>query len=188
MDDDPPSPLEWPGLLAAAQAGAEWAWARLYRQLAAPVRGYLRAHGAADPDDLLGDVWLQVARNIGRFEGGPDAFRSWVFVVAHHRIVDDRRYRRRRPTADADGTEIERGAGTADAAEDDALDRLGTEAVVGLLAQLTDDQRDVLTLRLIGDLTIDQVAEALDKRPGAVKALQRRGLASIRRLMEGVPL
>lgn len=186
--DDAPSPHEWASLLAAAQAGAEWAWARLYRQLATPVHGYLRAHGAADPDDLLGEVWLQVARNVGRFEGGLDAFRSWVFVIAHHRVVDERRYRRRRPTVDADGLEIERGAGSADTAEDEALDRLGTEAVVGVLARLTDDQRDVLTLRIIGDLTVDQVAEALDKRPGAVKALQRRGLAAIRRLLEGVPL
>jgi RNA polymerase sigma-70 factor (ECF subfamily) len=188
VDDRVPSPREWPSLLAAAQAGAEWAWARLYRHLAGPVRGYLRAHGATDPDDLLGEVWLQVARNIGRFEGGPDAFRSWVFVIAHHRVVDERRHRRRRPTVEADAAEMERGAGAVGAAEDDALDRLGAEAVVGVLAQLTDDQRDVLTLRILGDLTIDQVAEVLGKRPGAVKALQRRGLAAIRRLLEGVPL
>jgi RNA polymerase sigma factor (sigma-70 family) len=87
----------WESLLAAAQTGAEWAWDRIYRDLAPPVRGYLVAHGAVEPDDLLGEVWLQVARNIGTFAGDEAGFRSWVFMVAHHRLIDERRRRARRP-------------------------------------------------------------------------------------------
>ena len=48
----------------------------------------------------------------------------------------------------------------------------------------------MLTLRIVGDLTVEQVADVVGKKPGAVKALQRRGLATLRRIMqvEGVPL
>jgi len=53
--------------------------------------------------------------------------------------------------------------------------------VIGLLATLTTEQRDVLLLRVVGDLSIDEVAKAVGRRPGAVKALQRRGLEKLRR-------
>lgn len=69
-------------------------------------------------------------------------------------------------------------------AEAGALNRIGEERVRVLLAQLAPDQRDVLLLRLVGDLTIEQIAQTLDKPRGAVKALQRRGLASLSKLLE----
>ena len=56
-------------MLEAARAGAEWAWSRLYNDLSGPVLGYLRMRGAAEPEDLLGEVFLQVARNAVTFEG-----------------------------------------------------------------------------------------------------------------------
>ena len=181
--------MPFDSLLAAAQEGAEWAWERLYRDLAPTVRGYLVAQGAADPDDLLGEVWLQVARNIGTFVGDESGFRSWVFVVAHHRVIDERRRRSRRPETPVDDDAPDSWAGVVGPAEDDALTAVGAEQVLRLLAELTDDQRDVLALRILGDLTVEQVAEAMGKRPGAVKALQRRGLRTLRkRIEEGVPL
>ena len=67
---------------------------------------------------------------------------------------------------------------------------LGSARVHELLAELTPDQRDVMLLRVVADLTVEQVAEVVGKPPGAVKALQRRALAALRRLVEaeGVPL
>ena len=56
----------WDSLLGAAKSGAEWAWDRIYREIAPKVRGYLVSLGSEDPDDLLGEVWLQVARNHSR--------------------------------------------------------------------------------------------------------------------------
>ena len=174
-------------ILEAARAGAEWAWSRLYRDLAGPVLGYMRGRGAADPDDLLGEVFLQVARNIGTFEGGERAFRSWVFTVAHHRVIDERRYRNRRPVVLEGDPQPAMVAGDV---EQEALEHLGTDRVVALLEHLSPDQREVLLLRIVGDLTIDEVARVVGKRPGAVKALQRRGLETLRRRIgeKGVPL
>ena len=68
-------------------------------------------------------------------------------------------------------------------AERSALDRVGATWVDEALATLAPDQRDVLLLRVVADLTVEQVADALGKRPGAVKALQRRGVAALRRTL-----
>jgi RNA polymerase sigma-70 factor (ECF subfamily) len=59
-----------------------------------------------------------------------------------------------------------------------------------VLSVLSPEQRSVLLLRVIGDLSIEDVAKAVGKRTGAVKALQRRGLAAVKRELgrKGVPL
>lgn len=168
-------------LLEAARAGAEWAWRRLYEDLSGQILGYIRRQGARDAEDLLGEVWLQVARNIGTFEGDETNFRSWIFTVAHHRVIDERRRsgrRREDPVADLPETPSD------DIAARSALDSIATDRAQGLLDRLAPAQRDVLLLRIVGGLTVAEVAEALDKRPGAIKALQRRGVEALRRLLE----
>lgn len=179
----------WESLLAAAQSGAEWAWDRIYRELAPKVRGYLVSLGAKEPDDLLGEVWLQIARNINSFTGEEAGFRSWVFMIAHHRMIDEYRRRERSPRETVHDEVRDDWAGTVESAEESALTRFEMSNVLGHMDQLTDEQREVLTLRVIADLTVDQVAEIVGKRPGAVKALQRRALRALRkRLEQGVPL
>jgi len=165
------------GVLAGARSGSDWAWDAIYRDLAPSVLGYLRAAGAAEPDDLLGEVFLQVVRDLGRFEGGEAQFRAWVFTLAHHRFLDDRRRRARRPVEPV--ASVGHGEPGGDV-EEEALERLGDEAVRTALGHLSADQRTVLLLRLLGDLTVEQVAQATGKRPGAVKALQRRALTAVR--------
>ncbi|HEY3191328.1 MAG TPA: RNA polymerase sigma factor [Solirubrobacterales bacterium] len=166
-------------LLEAARRGDEAAWQELYSGLAPVVLGYLRANSAPDPEDVLSEVFLQVARDIARFHGEEPGFRSWVFTIAHHRLIDARRHSARRPV-DLSAEPLEPMVRADDAAEE-ALARIGVEEVHRVLASLSDDQRAVLLLRVIGDLSIEDVAKAVGKRPGAVKALQRRGLAAIRR-------
>ena len=61
------------------------------------------------------------------------------------------------------------------------MERLADEEAHHLLDSLTSDQRDVVVLRLISQMSVEEVAAVLEKPPGAVKALQRRALASLRR-------
>jgi RNA polymerase sigma-70 factor (ECF subfamily) len=170
------------GLLAAARTGAAWAWEELYRELSPGVLGYLRARGALEPEDVLGEVFLQVVRDLPRFAGDERELRSWVFTIAHHRLLDDARSRRRRPVEPA-GSEV--GADVAGpSADEQALDAVATQRVRQVLSRLASDQQAVLALRILGDLTVDEVARILGKRVGAVKALQRRGLAAARKELE----
>jgi RNA polymerase sigma factor (sigma-70 family) len=170
-------------VLAAARAGAAWAFEVLYRDLSPAVTGYLRLHGALEPDDLASETFLAVFRGLAGFSGDEDALRSWVFTIAHRRLVDDWRRRSRRPQLadDADDVFPETSGGDV---EDDVLTRLGTETVHRMCAGLPADQRSVLLLRVLADLTVEQVAAVTGRSVGAVKALQRRGLRRLRAELE----
>ena len=179
---------DFDAVLERARAGEATAFQCLYGDLAPPVAAYLRGRGVRDVEDITSDVFLAVFTGLPRFTGGQGEFRSWVFTITHRRVVDQWRSNGRTPESVAwDDRHDPRAAASA---EEDALVGLGEERVRQLLAGLSEDQRDVLLLRILGDMTVDQVAETIGKRPGAVKALQRRALASLRRALEseGVPL
>jgi len=177
--------LPFDDVLAAAQAGAAWAFEVLYRDLAPSVTGYLRLHGAAEPDDLASETFIGVFTGLSGFAGDEAALRGWVFTIAHRRLVDDWRRRSRRPqVTDDPGDLAELYGGDV---EDDALSGLGTETVHRMCAELPDDQRSVLLMRILADLTIEQVAAAMGRSVGATKALQRRGLRTLRTRLEASP-
>ena len=177
-----PRPAQPEQLLAAAREGAEPAWREIYGALAPGVLGYLRARGAPDPEDLTGEVFVQVVRDLDRFQGDWRGFRAWTFTIARNRLLDERRSEARRriePLLEAE-RDLE---GPVDV-EEDVFARLDLERVVEVLGALSPAQRDVLLLRVLGDLSIEEVARALGKRQGAIKQLQRRGLATARRNLE----
>jgi RNA polymerase sigma factor (sigma-70 family) len=177
------SPERFTTLLEAARQGSEAAWQELYDGLAPVVLGYLRANNAPDPEDVLSEAFLQVARDIATFEGDERGFRSWVFAIAHHRLIDARRHSARRPVDLS--AEPPEPTGPTDDAAGAPLARIGVEEVHRVLGLLSEDQRAVLLLRVLGDMSIEDVAKAVGKRPGAVKALQRRGLAAVKRQLGG---
>jgi RNA polymerase sigma-70 factor (ECF subfamily) len=152
----------------------------LYEDLAPAVLGYLRSLSVREPEEVLGEVFVQVVRDLPKFRGDDVALRRWVFTIAHHRAMDDHRRRRRRPVdprpdaADAVDTE---------SSPDD--DPLVDPDLVRALAQLTPEQREVVALRFVADLSIEEVARLLRKRPGAVKSLQHRALDRLAELLSG---
>lgn len=166
-------------VLPAAVLGEAWALRALYEHLAPQVFGYLRAHGASEPEDLTSEVFLAVFPRLATVTGGPAGLRTFVFSVAHARLVDDFRRRARRP--DPIEYEPQRDPRTVASAETEALDSIATEEVHAMLAGLPKDQRDVIVLRVVADLTVGQVAEILGRTVGAIKQLQRRGLLTLKR-------
>lgn len=175
--------------LDGARNGAAWAWTAIYSGLAPSVTGYLRANGTADPDDLTGEVFLRVVQDIGRFSGDEAHFRSWVFVIAHHRMIDDRRRRTRHPETTLTLASVRPLEHTGNV-EREALDSLATGSVEAIIRRCAPDQREVLLLRVIAGLTLAETAQVLGKSLGAVKALQRRGINALQREFsgQGVPL
>ncbi|CAN5429055.1 sigma-70 family RNA polymerase sigma factor [soil metagenome] len=168
-------------VLSAAQAGDGAAMSVIYRETAPAILGYLTAKGVSDPEGVTSDVFLAFLPRLPALTGGPAGLRTLLFSIAHARMVDHHRSRSRRPDPVEFEPELDRRA--TDSAEQTALTALSTDLVVDLLGELSDDQREVLVLRLVADLTVDQVAEVLDKSPGAVKQHQRRGLIALRELM-----
>jgi RNA polymerase sigma-70 factor (ECF subfamily) len=136
------------------------------------VLGYLRSQGVADAEDLLGEIFLQVVRDLSLFRGDDADLRRWVFTIAHHRIVDAGRRASRRPVLAGDAVP-ERPAPAAPDSFDPEL--------VRALDRLTADQREVVALRFIADLSIGTVASMTGRTPNAVKALQHRALEALAR-------
>ena len=169
-------------VLEAARNGAGWACTRIYDSLAPAVAGYLRVNGADDPDDVTSEVFLRVFSGCRQFSGNDAQFRAWVFTIAHSRLIDGRRTRERTPEfAALEEERLDGQTPTTAGAEEEAMSRLAVDDIEQLLAQLTSEQRDVIALRLIAQMSVEEVATALHKPPGAIKALQRRALASLRR-------
>lgn len=168
-------------LLGAAQAGDTEALNRIYIDLAPKILGYLIARGAEDPEALTQDVFLSLFSRLATITGGEQGLRTFAFSVAHARHVDEIRKRSRRPALYSyDPSTDER---TAASAESSALDNLAAEGALQHLRALNSDQSDVLALRIVADLPIDEVARVLGKSTGAVKQLQRRGLHKLKELL-----
>jgi RNA polymerase sigma-70 factor (ECF subfamily) len=146
----------------------------VYRDLSPAVLGFLRAERALDPEDLLGEVFLQVTRDLPRFRGDRDALRRWVFTIARHRLVDHYRRRARRPRR-FDGA-------VPDLPAQPPAEALDPE-LVEALGLLTDDQREVIVLRFVADLPLEAVADITKRSIGAVKALQHRALSALARIL-----
>jgi RNA polymerase sigma-70 factor (ECF subfamily) len=151
-----------------------WTAAEAYDQLAPAVRGYFRARGGRQPDDLTGDVFVSVTRGIVSFRGDAAALRRWVFTIAHHRLVDE--YRHAERDTHVWMAEVPDGIGLDVPVADDAL--------LAALAQLGDDQREVVVLRFVADLSVSDVARIVGKRAGAVKMLQARALERLNDLLQ----
>jgi RNA polymerase sigma-70 factor (ECF subfamily) len=170
--------VDFHAILDGARQGDAWAFRAIHGALAPAVAGFMRVHGASDPDDLTSEVFVGVVRGLAAFEGDETAFRAWVFTIAHRRLADDRRRRSRRPAT----------VGLRDMDWPDPADDVGralaTARVRALCERLRPAQRDVLLLRLIGRLTIDEIAAAIGRSPTAVKALQRRGVAELSRMID----
>lgn len=151
----------------------------VYRTYASQVLGYLTARGVEDPEAVMQEVFLAVLPRLETVSGGVPGLRTFLFSVAHARMVDDHRRQSRTPVKLPFDAELDQREESS--AEAEALDHVSPAEVLGLLQKvLLDDQREVLTLRIIGGLTVDQVAAVMGKSAGAVKQLQRRALSRLR--------
>lgn len=172
------------GVLSAAQSGEEWAFRCLYDAHCGPVTAYVRARVGTDVDEIVNEIFVGVFTGLVRFEGGEADCRAWIFRIARNKVNDHHRRAYRRveqvPLATHHG-DWQRHEPTL-ALEEHSADH------DAMLRLLTPEQREVILLRVLADLSIEHVAEILDKPPGAVKSLQHRAIETLRRhlSLEGV--
>jgi RNA polymerase sigma-70 factor (ECF subfamily) len=162
--------------LKAAQSGDDWAVAFLYDQIQPGLLRYLRWQEASVAEDLASEVWLAVAEGLQRFEGDEAALKGWVFTIARRRLADHRRRVGRRNTRT-----LPTGSLPELLAYDDPADlvtgRLSAlEAITALTSLLPAEQADVVMLRVVAGLPVEEVARVVGKRPGTVRVLQHRAL------------
>ena len=163
-------------MLRTAASGDEGAFAQLWRDAHPPLLRYPWLGDAAE--DVASEVWLEVARKLGRFRGSEPAFRGWLFTLARRRVIDLHRSRSRRAVRPiAEEGDMDRPATDDTAAE--ALDNLTTEAALALIATLPQQQAEVIILRVVAGLDVAQVARIVGRHPGTVWAAAHRGLRAL---------
>ena len=163
-------------LVEQARAGDPEAWHRIVTDLGPRLRGYARARGVGDPDDLTQEVFTAAAERIGDFSGDDEALRSWLFSIAYRRIVD--RYRRSRRRSQ--GPLPESLVDSAPSPEEAVVGGVEAGEAVAALEVLGDVERDIVLMRVIGELSSIEVAEAVGKRPGTVRVIQSRAMGKLR--------
>jgi RNA polymerase sigma-70 factor (ECF subfamily) len=166
-------------LVAGAQLGESWAITVLYREFQPRLLRYLRSREREDADDLASEVWLAVARNIGRFDGDEAGFRAWLFTIARRQISDHRRRRTRRRTDPVDEGGFSTFASPS-SPETEVVDELSAQFVVDLVGDLlSEEQAEVVLLRVLGGLDAKQVGEIMGHNESWVRVNQHRALARL---------
>ena len=174
-------------LIERARGGDSLAYGQLWRTFTPPLVRYLCVKaGRRDAEDLASITWLEVVRGLRRFEGNEADFRAWIFTIARHRYLDQRRNERRRPrTVPQVGVDVDVDvADDADSTYREIEMADGTRRALDMIAKLSPEQADAVMLRVVADLDVNSVAQIMHKRPGTVRVLTHRG---IRRLAEMFP-
>jgi RNA polymerase sigma-70 factor (ECF subfamily) len=163
--------------LDEARRGQEWGVVVLFRAFNPGLVRYLRHHVRGFEED---EVWVSAAGLLPRFRGDARAFRALLFTLARRRTVDHYRRNARQPSlielgaADepVDGSDTETAVVT---------DLSAQEAIEALVKGLPTTQAEVVLLRVVGDLSVDEVAEILGRSPGSVRVIQHRALQRLAR-------
>ncbi|MBU0829084.1 MAG: sigma-70 family RNA polymerase sigma factor [Gammaproteobacteria bacterium] len=135
-------------------------------------------------DDLLQDVWFAVARNAHSYEVKAK-FRTWLFTLAHHRLVDHVRTAKNHSSLDASDDD-ERSLADTLAADSgfgpvrQLQSREQAAALIAAVEQLPLEQREAFLLQAEGDLSVHEIAEATGVHFETAKSRLRYARASLR--------
>lgn len=170
-------------LVRRVRANEPLAFEELYERYSPRVFGYLfqRLNGdAEEAEDLTADVFTRVYEKIDGFQPQGAPLSAWVFRIAHNRLIDAirRRPRQTQVTLD-DAPEITSGPVFGGVEQQVALDQIKSG-----LAHLTPEQRQVIVLRFLEGKSLAETAAIVGRNDDAVKKLQARGLAALRRRIE----
>jgi RNA polymerase sigma-70 factor, ECF subfamily len=166
--------------LARARSGDESGFLLLWDELHPRLLRYLQVLGCDDVDDVAGETWLQVVRDMHKFKkGNAEDFRAWLFTIGRHRAIDAARSRIRFREKVLAGEAVQQPPLTGNPVEDEVLHGLSTRQALALVAGLSRDQAEVVALRVIAGLDTDAVARMLRKSPGAVRVALHRGLRAL---------
>lgn len=158
--------------------------AKLYDMYAPKIQNFIY-HRTSDPlvtEDLTGQVFLRMLEAMRGGKGWRTSFSGWLYRIAHNLIIDYYRKRGQATFTDIDDSPNIH-TRTADPYQTAAA-RLENDRLLRAINQLTEEQAQVVTLRFLEGYSIAEVAVILNKTEGAIKALQFRGMASLRRILE----
>jgi RNA polymerase sigma-70 factor, ECF subfamily len=179
---DAPDPLS--AALEGARREDPEAFRILYRATQPRLLRYLKYLVGSEAEDLASEVWLQVTRDLPKFEGNYDNFRRWVTTIARNRAIDHMRRTARLPEAvPVPVEELSYFAGREDTA-DRAIESITTDRAITLIGSLPRDQAEAVLLRVVAGLDARGAARVAGKRTGAIRTAAYRGLKRLAKRLE----
>ena len=181
--DEPESGME--AVLASAKSGDQVAFTQIWHELNPRVARFVQFktyQSRIDFEEVVSETWLGVAKDIRNFDGDFKELTSWIFTIARNRIVDAARKRDRSIDSNDLSAEAFWVPGSTDI-EGDYQAAEGVQEIVSLINQLPPAQAEVILLRVVSDLSVEETAKILKKKANSVRVLSHRGLASLRELI-----
>ncbi len=171
-------------LIQRARQGDLAAVSELYNLHVDRIYQYVRYRTGDDStaEDITAEVFLRAIESLGSYHDQGAPFIAWLYRIAHARVIDYWRSSKRQKTAPLDDPLLQEGLVATDEAID--ADFLQHRSLWSALRQLTDDQQNVIVLKFVEGLSNAEIAVMLGKTEGAIKALQRRALESLARLLD----
>ncbi len=172
-------------ILSRAQSGDAEAFGLLFDRYEDVVYRYIyyRVGNTTLAEDLTSETFVRALRRITTFSWQGRDFGAWLVTIARNLIADhfkSARYRLEVSTADLLGTSADRPAA---GPEGQVLDSLTNAALLDAVRRLGAEQQEVIVLRFLEGLSVAETAQAMGKKPGAVKALQYRAVRSLGQLL-----
>jgi len=155
--------------------------AGLYEECYNKISRYAAVHigNRADAEDIAGEVFLKALESLGSYERRGILMQAWLFKIAHNLVVDYLRKMSKRKTVDIDNVTVR----SNESPEAIAEVNIEIERVKKAMEQLTPDQKEVLSLRFLGELTSKETAVIMGKSDGAVREMQRAAISKLRVLL-----
>jgi RNA polymerase sigma-70 factor, ECF subfamily len=168
-------------LVRRAQANDRAAFGELYELFCPKIYSYIAYHlnGRSEAaEDLTEEVFMKALQNLGSFQFREVPFSSWLYRIAHNHLIDHIRSSKKQQMVNIDDAQhllFER----------DRLDgRLDRQTLTSALAKITEDQRQIVLMRVVQGLSIAETAKAVGKSEDSIKQLQSRGLKALKRVLE----
>ena len=168
-------------LVRRAQQRDHEAFTQLYEAYFDKIYRYvaLRIGSKPEAEDMTQQVFFKALRSISSFRWRGIPFSAWLFRIAHNEMVDYLRKRATRVTAPLDESLASIDSDPRQVVEH----KLDIERLISATKQLTEAQREVISLRFAGELPVAQVARVMGKSQGAVKALQHSAIVALRKIL-----
>ena len=176
------SPPDETRLVRHAKSGNSEAFAELYDACVERVYRYVYFRVTDDDavEDLTSQVFLKAWENLDRYEIGSSPFVAWLYTIARNLVIDF--YRTQKSSVPLD--DVTALPAREQSPAEEAELRFSLQAMRDGLQALTDDQQQVLILKYIAGLPNENIAKLMNRREGAIRALQMRALQTLSKYMK----
>lgn len=175
-------PQDEESLVQRAQHRDQEAFTQLYEEHFDKIYRYvaLRIGNETEAEDMTQQVFLNALQSISSFKWKGRPFSAWLFRIAHNQVVDYLRKKAKQATVPLNESLT---SSHNDNPQSVVEQRLDIERLLLATQQLTEAQREVISLRFTSELPIAQVAKVMGKSQGAVKALQHSAIVALRQTL-----